>query len=347
MLCSLIMAGGKGTRFWPASTSKKPKQFLSLVGQKTMIQMTFDRTLEMMPVDRIFVVTCEDYKDLVKEQLPELPEKNIIIEPVARNTAPCILLSTMYIEELFPNSNVVVLSSDHMIGREQEFINTIWKANDYLDNEDNNNIITIGITPNRPETGYGYIKCKQNSNSGNIVEVEKFVEKPNLEKAQEYLADGSYLWNAGMFIFNTRYMLEELKSKFTNSYNIMSKLPSINDEKYNDILKIEYPKCDAISIDYAVMEKADSMKVIPNDLGWDDIGTWLSLKRYVKPDENNNYIKGNVEVINSKNNITYVGDKKVILYGVDNMFCINSDDVLIIGKNDDLSHVHELGKRNI
>lgn len=344
-ICGLIMAGGKGTRFWPKSTSKMPKQFLSLVEDRTMIQMTFDRIKKIIPVQRIFVVTCEDYKDLVLEQLEDLPEKNVIVEPEGRNTAPCILLSTIYINQIFPDCNIAVLPSDHIVLEEEKFNSVIKEANDYLNNTDSNNIITIGITPNRPETGYGYIKCAENIEECKVIRVEKFVEKPDLDTAKDYISRGTFLWNAGMFIFSSKFMLSELEKNFANSYNILINLPKIDDKNYRNVLNEEYKKCDSISIDYAVMEKSNSIKVIPADLGWDDIGTWLSLKRYIKPDDKDNYVKGPVELIDSSNNVIYAGNKKIILLGAQDIFCIDSDEVLVIGKNDNLGKVHELGKR--
>ena len=204
MFCTLIMAGGKGTRFWPKSTEEKPKQFLNLIGEKTMIQMTCDRVLKIMPIENIFVVTAEKYKKLVKEQLPNLPEKNIIIEPVGMNTAPCILLASLYIKQIYKDANIAVLPSDHVIGNNDEFCRILKKANDYIENENNKAIVTIGITPNRPEGGYGYIKYpkKAINNNEEIIKIERFVEKPSVDTAKEYLREGNYLWNAGMFIFN-------------------------------------------------------------------------------------------------------------------------------------------------
>ena len=215
MLCALIMAGGKGTRFWPKSTEEKPKQFLNLIGKRTMIQETFSRIHDKISTDKIFVVTSKRYVNLVKEQLPELSIKNIIVEPEGRNTGPCILLASLYIKRIYPDTNIVVLPSDHIISNIENFNNTIQTANDYL-KINNKSIITIGIKPNRPETGYGYIKCfndKTLLNNMNIVKVEKFEEKPDLEKAKKYLKSGKYLWNAGMFIFNVNYMLEEMQKK--------------------------------------------------------------------------------------------------------------------------------------
>ena len=258
--CALIMAGGKGTRFWPKSTEEKPKQFISLVEERTMIQLTIDRIKKMLPIEKIFIATGEKYVDLVKEQIPELPNKNIIMEPIGRNTAPCILLATLYIKQIYNNCNIAVLPSDHLIENEEEFLNTIQTADEFV-NKNIESIVTIGIEPNRPETGYGYIKySKENNNK--VIKVDKFVEKPNLETAEKYLASKEYLWNAGMFIFNANYMLKELNKNYNSGYELLKLLPSIEDESYKEKLNEMYPKCEKISIDYAVMEKSENVYVV-------------------------------------------------------------------------------------
>lgn len=339
MLCAVIMAGGKGTRFWPKSTEDYPKQFLNLVSDtKTMIQLTFDRINNTIPVERIFVVTCEKYKDIVKKQLPKLNDENIIIEPVGRNTAPCILLSCLYIKQIYNDANIVVLPSDHIVLKENLFNDILLKADKFI-KENNKSILTLGITPTRPETGYGYIKCGDIINSN--IKVEKFVEKPNIDKAKEYLKAGNYLWNAGIFIFNINYMLDELKDKFKEGYNLLCKLPSISDSNYNEILKNEYKKCENISIDYAVMEKCNSMYVIPADLGWDDVGTWNSLRRYEKSDKNNNILKGNIVIENCNNCIGYGGSKKIILFNLENVFVVEGDDTIVIS---DINSMNDIRK---
>lgn len=339
MNCALIMAGGKGTRFWPKSTDDNPKQFLSLIDEKTMIRLTYDRLRMEIPKERIFVITGERYKDKLKKEIPEIPDKNIIIEPEGRNTAPCILLATLYIKQLYEDATISVLPSDHAIRNSEEFCKILSLANKYIENENKKAIVTIGITPNRPETGYGYIKFEKENSK--VIKVEKFVEKPDLETAKEYLSSGMYLWNAGMFIFNADNMLEELKLNYSG-YNVLKDLPKIDDNRYSEKLKELYPKCESISIDYAVMEKSKNIYVIPGDFGWDDIGTWNSLERYIKKDVNDNILNGTISTYNSKNNVVYAGDKKVILLNAENVFCIDTDDVLVIGSKDSINKVHEL-----
>lgn len=197
MLCAVIMAGGKGTRFWPLSTEEKPKQFLNLIEEETMIQMTVNRILPIIPMERVFVCTGAMYVDLVREQLPNLPERNIIVEPEGRNTAPCIALSSLVIKRYYKDANMVVLPSDHLIRDEEKFRDIVKAADSYL-NENKNAIVTLGMKPDRPETGYGYINYGTEEvevNEHKVIKVNSFVEKPNLEKAKEYLKQGSYLWN--------------------------------------------------------------------------------------------------------------------------------------------------------
>lgn len=337
--CILIMAGGRGTRFWPKSTEERPKQFINLIEDRTMLQLTVDRIRNIVPIEKIFIETGEKYRNLVKEQIPDILEQNIIVEPIGRNTAPCILLASLYIKQIYNNCNIAVLPSDHLIKNEEVFLNNLKMANEFVtDNAES--IVTIGVTPDRPETGYGYIKYNR-MDKNSIVKIDRFVEKPDLEKAVQYLNSKEYLWNAGMFIFNIDYMLKELETNYNETYKLLQKLPNINDANYNVMLKELYPKCESISIDYAVMEKSKNIYVIPSDFGWDDIGTWKSLERYVQKDENNNYIRGQASTYNSSNNILYSENKKIVVIGLNNIFCVESDDMIVIGLKD---HMEELVK---
>ncbi len=343
MFCALIMAGGKGTRFWPKSTEKLPKQFLKLIdNEKTMIQLTYDRLLKIIPKERIFVVTCEKYKELVKENLNEIPDKNIIIEPEGRNTAPCILLSALYIKQIYEDATIAVLPSDHAIKNTDGFCDILNSAYEYVKNENKKAIVTIGITPNRPETGYGYIKFEKQT--GKVIKVDRFVEKPDIEKAKEYLNSGTYLWNAGMFIFDVNNILNELEENYLD-YSKLKNLPKISDKNYIEELKNIYPKCEAISIDYAVMEKSKNIYVVPGNFGWDDIGSWNALERYIQKDENGNILNGNVKACDSKNNVIYGDNKKILLIDAEDLFCIDTDDVLVIGKKESISKVHSFREK--
>ena len=339
MLCAVIMAGGVGSRFWPQSTETKPKQFLKLLGNKTMIQMTYERMNKLVPSENIFIVTNSHYRDLVKEQIPNINDINIITEPCSRNTAPCILLSTLYIKNLYKEANIVCVSSDSYIGNEARFLNIIEEANNFI-NKEKKAIVTLGITPTRPETGYGYIKYEKGSKTPN--KVIKFVEKPNIELAIEYLESKEYLWNAGMFIFNSIEMLKELKKYLPEEYKLLHNLPKYDDINYDKYLEDNYEKCQKISIDYAIMEKSSNVYAIPSDIGWDDVGSWKALERYTKKDDLGNVVKGDAKLIDSHNNVIYGHGKKIIFVNMDDMFCIDSDNAIIIGKKEDLNKVHLL-----
>lgn len=340
-LCALVLAGGAGTRFWPKSTSVKPKQFLNLVGDKTMLQLTVDRIKKEIDLDKIFIVVQEEHKALVLEQIEGISEKNIIIQPLVRNTAPLIMMASSYINQIYPNTNVIALPSDHLITLEDRFLNNVSLGNDYI-NKNKKGIVTIGIIPTRPETGYGYIKLQENLVMDDIIKIENFVEKPNLDKALEYLSSGKYLWNAGMFLFNCEYLFELYKEYLNTTYMLINSLPKINDIEYLKSLKEKYQMCDNISFDYAIMEKVNDTFVIPSSIGWDDIGTWASLERYCEKDEDGNIAKGNVEIINGKNNIVYGDDKKIILLDVDDLFVVDSSEALIVTKKDNMDKVHTL-----
>ena len=339
MLCALIMAGGVGSRFWPQSTPENPKQFLSLVSEKAMIQMTYDRMKKIVPKEKIFIVTNYNYVDKVKEQIPEIKDINIITEPCSRNTAPCILLSTIYIKNIYKNANIVCVSSDSHIENENKFIDDIVLANEFVTKKQDA-IVTIGIKPTRPETNYGYIKYEHSDDK--VLKVLRFVEKPNLELAKKYYESKEYLWNAGMFIFNAESILKEFENNVPKEYNLLINLPKHINSEYYKFLNENYEKCEKISIDYAVMEKSNNVYTIPTEIGWDDIGTWNSVERYIPKDERDNVLKGNIEAIDSNNNIVYANNKKVVLLDVENIFCIDSDDVIIVGKKESLNKVHTL-----
>ena len=337
MLCVLIMAGGIGSRFWPQSTEERPKQFLKLLGNKSMIQMTYDRMKKIVSEENIFIVTNYSYIDLIKEQIPSIKDLNIITEPCSKNTAPCILLSSLYIKNIYGEANVICVSSDSYIGKEDEFIKKIKLANDFITNK-KEAIVTIGIKPTRAETAYGYIKYnKEDSVPSKVLQ---FVEKPSLPVAKEYFQSGDYLWNAGMFIFNNIMMLNEIKNNLPLEYDLLKDLPNIEDDNYNLFLYENYSKCTKISIDYAIMEKSSNVYAIPSDINWDDVGSWKALERYTPKDVDGNIIKGDVKSINSHDNVIYGNGKKIILSNIDGIYCIDSDSVIIIGKKDEIGNVH-------
>ncbi|MEG0774578.1 mannose-1-phosphate guanylyltransferase [Clostridium sp.] len=393
MLCAVIMAGGKGTRFWPLSTEEKPKQFLKLLGDNTMLQMTVKRLLPLIPMERIFIVTGKQYVDLVKKELPNLDCDNIIVEPMGRNTAPCIALSAFYINKRYKDATMLVVPSDHLIQEEEKFLNIIKTAQEFVEKK-NHALVTIGITPTRPETAYGYINFakneehllnevsigtigdstdkaianneKINDSTGNttdycesaikgafddymienhIMPVIKFVEKPNMKKAEEYLKEGNYLWNSGMFVWKIHNILKLTSEHLENTYNILKEVAITREDNYEEVLEKRYCDVDNISVDFGIMEKAENIYVIPGDLGWDDIGSWNAIERYREKDENSNILDGNIKVINGKNNIIMGNGKPIVISGLDDIFLIESDDVIIIGKKEDMPSICEIRKK--
>lgn len=349
MLCALIMAGGKGTRFYPLSTDEKPKQFLSLLNEKTMIQMTIERLKTIIPIEQIYVATGKKYYDITKEQLPDLPEKNIIIEPVGRNTAPCVVMGALKIQKDHPHANLAVLPSDALIKDVEEFVKVIKAADEFLKMH-KQSVITIGIEVDRIETGYGYIKKTQEYemvDGYKINKVEKFVEKPNYDLARTYYESGDYLWNAGMFIWNVDYVEYLANIYMKDTYDKLKQIIECPLHIYEERLFDLYPQVESISIDYAIMEKIDSIYVIPGEFGWDDVGSWLALERYLNKDDNNNLIKGDCYLEDSKGNIIFSTNKKIVLLDVDNLFAIEADEMIVIGNKEKLSKIHELRTKEL
>lgn len=347
MLCALVMAGGKGERFWPLSTDEKPKQFLNILGKNTMIQMTVKRLENLIPIEKIFVVTLKIYAKIVREQLPNLPAQNIIIEPVGRNTAPCIGLSAFIINKYYKDATIMVLPSDHLIVNEDRFRRTLYAAYKFVESKDDA-IVTIGLKPDRPETGYGYIKysnieCELDGFEMRIV--DKFVEKPNLETAEDYLSEGNFLWNSGMFLWKCNTILKLTKKYSNGNYSILSEIAATSDGEFYKILHNKYAQIDSVSVDYAIMEKAENIYVIPSNFGWDDIGTWYSVERYREKDCNNNVCIGDVKNIEGCNNIVIGKEKPIVVVGLDNVFVVESDDIIFVGKKDDIGRIKELKKK--
>lgn len=344
MLCALIMAGGKGTRFWPLSTEENPKQFLNLVGNESMIQMTLNRLKPIIPMERIFVVTDQKYEKLVNEHLTGLPSENIIIEPVGMNTAPCIALSAMLIDKKFPNATLAVLPSDHLIENEVLFQRTLQAADLYVEMNPKA-IVTLGMEVTRPEVGYGYIKYQDELNSIyelSIRKVEKFVEKPDVETAKQYIDQGCYLWNGGMFIWKTQNIISLTKQHLSSTYELLAEIVNSSSSDFNQKLYELYPQVESISVDYGIMERAEQICVIPSSVGWDDIGSWLSLERYRETDEQNNIIDGEIKALNSKGNIVVSKTKPMVLCGVEDLILVETDEVVMVMKKEDVGRISEL-----
>ncbi len=328
---AVIMAGGIGSRFWPMSTTEFPKQFHDMLGTgESLLQKTFRRFQKIIPTENILISTNSKYKNLVLEQLPDISKNQLLLEPVMRNTAPCVAYAAHKISTLNPNAVMVVAPSDHWIENEKEFTKNIKTAFNACANKDI--LMTLGIQPNHPNTGYGYIQYDK-SDENPIKKVLKFTEKPNLEIAKKFLKEGNYLWNAGIFIWSTKSILKAYQHFLPQMETLFNKGKSVYNTNFeDDFINEEYPKAENISIDFGIMEKADNVYVLPVDFGWNDLGTWSSLYDKLPKDKDENAVV-NAQTIfrNSTNNIvrTQKG-KKVVIQGLNNYIIVEKDDVLLI-----------------
>lgn len=331
---ALIMAGGRGERFWPKSRKNLPKQFLSLTDDgKTMIQLTVERILPLIKLEDIFIATNKAYRELVLEQLPGLPEENILCEPIGRNTAPCIGLGAIHISKKYDDAVMFVLPSDHLIKFNNMFLKTLEIGADVA--ETNTNLVTIGITPDYPETGYGYIKFDPRKTEGQAYAVERFVEKPSLEVAKEYLATEEYLWNSGMFIWKVSSILKNMQKFMPDTYEGLVRIKdAIGTLQEDAVLEKEFHDMQSQSIDYGIMEKADDIYILPGTFGWDDVGSWLAVERIKKTNEFGNAVSGNIITVNTHNCIIQ-GDKKLIaIVGMDDTIVVDTQDATLICAKD-------------
>ena len=332
----VIMGGGIGSRFWPFSRKTMPKQFLDFFGTgRSLLQQTFDRFNKIIPTENILIVTNAIYADLVKEQLPELDPKQILLEPARRNTAPCIAWASYHIRSLNPNANIVVAPSDHLILKEGEFLAAIEKGLDFVSKYDK--LLTLGIKPNRPETGYGYIQIAEQEGD-NFYKVKTFTEKPELELAKVFVESGEFYWNSGLFMWNVNTiikageaLLPELASKLAPGKDVYG----TPEEKA--FIEENFPACPNVSIDFGIMEKADNVYVSLGDFGWSDLGTWGSLYDLSPKDEQGNVtLKCDSMIYNSNDNIVVLPKRKLaVIEGLEGFLVAESDNVLLICKKDE------------
>ena len=337
----IIMAGGIGSRFWPFSRNNRPKQFLDFFGTgRSLLQMTFDRFARVMPVENILIVSNVIYKDLILEQLPEIKPSQILLEPNRRNTAPCIAYAVNRIKAMTDKANIVVAPSDHLILKEIEFLETIKEGLDFVEN--NNSLLTLGIKPSRPETGYGYIQIDDGDT--NLRKVKTFTEKPNTELAQIFYETGEFYWNSGIFLWNLQTidkafhsLLPEVATKFETGKGIF------NTDAEQEFIDEMYPSCPNISIDYGIMEKASNVHVLCSEFGWTDLGTWGSLYEMSPKDENENVtLKCKTMYYESKNNIVALPPEKLaVIQDLDGYIVAESDNVLLICKLEDEQKIRQ------
>ena len=309
----VIMAGGIGSRLWPLSTPERPKQFIDILGVgKTLIQLTVERFLPVCDPDKFWVVTSEKYVDLVREQLPDIPPDQILAEPEPRNTAPCIAYASWKIAQKYPDANIVVTPADALVLKTAAFADAIAKALAVTDGTDA--IVTVGIKPTRPETGYGYIFATD-AIQGEVVKVSAFKEKPDPATAEEYVVDGHYFWNAGIFVWNVRTITRQLRAYAPQIAGVMDTIaPALFTDAETSVLRKLFPTCEKISIDYAVMEKSRNIHVIADDLGWSDLGSWGSIKTHLAPDADGNaVVGGDVRLFGCKDCFVHAADEKTVV----------------------------------
>ncbi|MHB8171607.1 MAG: mannose-1-phosphate guanylyltransferase [Thermincolia bacterium] len=344
MLVALIMAGGKGERFWPKSRGKLPKQFIDLTGTGTLLQLTARRVNRIVDWERIYVIAGQDYVELIKDQLPEMLERNIIVEPEGRNTAPCVGLAAVHIQQDYPDGVMAVLPSDHFIENEESYCELLLAAARLANQGEN--LVTLGIKPDRPETGYGYIHVGEkhddfHGHSGH--RVVRFVEKPDKETAEKYLVSGDYLWNSGMFIWKVPTILKMYSRYMPALYRGLEKFGQAwGTPEARTILVEEFCKMDKTSIDYGIMEKAESVFVFPCDFGWDDVGSWTALERVNPVDCNGNIVKGQVVTVNTKGCIIEGSDKVIATLGLENLIVVDTGDVLLICPKEEAQNVRQV-----
>ncbi|MEO0310890.1 MAG: Alginate biosynthesis protein AlgA [Bacteroidota bacterium] len=340
------MAGGIGSRFWPMSRNAKPKQFIDILGSgQTLIQQTYNRFTDICPEENIFVVTSDSYVELVSKQLPKLKPNQILAEPQRRNTAPCIAYAAFKIASINPDANLIVAPSDHVITQERVFHDVILKGLKFT--AEQNRLLTIGIQPSRPDTGYGYIQFmpEENSQANPILKVKTFTEKPNLEMAKSFLKSGDFLWNAGIFVWNAKSILNAIKEFQPDIYSLFDE----GQQKYNTpeedaFIQRIYALCTNISIDYGVMEKAKNVYTLSTDFGWSDLGTWKSLYEHLPHDAHENAILGDQVMIENTNNcIIHISkDKLALIQGMENFIIVDTENVLLICRKDDEQQVRNM-----
>ncbi|TRX72016.1 mannose-1-phosphate guanylyltransferase [Carboxylicivirga sp. M1479] len=343
----VIMAGGIGSRFWPMSTPETPKQFLDILGTgQTMIQQTINRLHGIVPIENVYIVTGKRYKALIKEQLPEIKDEQILMEPCMRNTAPCIAYAVYKINQQNPDANIVVAPSDHLITKEEAFRKVIQDGLDFVSTNDV--LLTLGIHPHRPETGYGYIQAGASVNDV-INTVQAFKEKPNLATAENYLSEGNFFWNAGIFLWSSKSILNAFESYLPELAKIFKAGETVyytNGEQA--FVDSQFPQCENISIDYGIMEHANNIYVMPADFGWSDLGTWGSLWEKREKDEAGNTVVGDaVKTYDCENNIITIPDgRKVVLQGLKDCIVTEANGVFMVCQKKEEQRIKEFQKES-
>lgn len=331
---AVIMAGGKGTRFWPRSRDRKPKHLLDIIGEKTIIQETVDRIRPLVPPENTLIVTGASHAAELIRQLPDIPQGNIIVEPVGRNTAPCIGLAALHIRKKASDDVMLVLPSDHLIADEKKFLQILGVAAELA--RQGEHLVTIGIRPTAPETGYGYIEQggrKAEIRGEEVLEVRSVREKPDTEQARKFLEEGGFSWNSGMFVWRTSVILDAIRQWLPDLHQGLMRIEgALGSAREAAVVEEVYRNAGSISIDYGVMEKARNALVIQGDFGWSDVGSWDALWEVSRKDGKGNAARGRLIEVDSRNCLVYSPAKPVVLVGVDDLIVVETDDVLMICK---------------
>jgi len=341
-----IMAGGIGSRFWPMSRTSYPKQFLDILNTgRTLIQTTYDRFKKFIPEENIFIVTSEEYVEIVKEQLPELKIANIVAEPSRKNTAPCVAYISYKLRNINPKGALICAPADHLILDETAFTKVCLEALNFT--SQHKALITLGIKPTHPNTGYGYIQYEQHPVSDNVYKVKTFTEKPTLDIAKTFLGSGDFLWNAGIFVWQVENIITAFEQHLPEIAEVFeSASPAFNSKKEKEAIAKVYPQCTNISIDYGIMEKSSNVKVIPADIGWSDLGTWGSLFEELTKNNSSNsnaVVGSNVMLFDSSNCMIHVPKNKlVVIQGLENFIVAEKDNTLLICKMEDEQKIKNL-----
>ncbi|HYW34738.1 MAG TPA: mannose-1-phosphate guanylyltransferase [Balneolaceae bacterium] len=349
MLHAVIMAGGAGTRFWPESTKKTPKQFLSLFGDGTMLQTTVRRIEALVPADRVWIITNERYVDLVREQLPDISGENIIGEPLAKDTAPCVAAAAALIQRRDADATMAVLPADHLISDNTTFLSILQAAAEKA--RQSEGLVTIGIKPTRPETGYGYIEFDKDSEetiAGHTVrKVVQFREKPDITTARQFIYAGRFLWNSGMFVWQVDAILKEFEKHLPKVAEAVAGLRAAGNDGQQDALKTYYQACPSISIDYGIMEQAEKVFVLPGSFGWSDVGSWKALYELSNKDERGNVLQNSNTVTENVSNSLVHGtsNKMIALVGVENLAVVETKDAILVCNLDQAQGVKQVVKK--
>jgi mannose-1-phosphate guanylyltransferase len=340
----VIMAGGQGTRFWPRSRRQRPKQLLNIVGETTMLEQTVARLSSLIPAERIVVVAGRAYHDLIREGLPQLPDENFLFEPIGRNTAACVAWAALWVQQRAPDATMAVLPADHLIRNEAEFLRVLSVAAQAA--QPLNRLVTLGIQPTHPETGYGYIRVGEDRHQidgRDVFRVAQFVEKPSRQKAEQFLAEGKYFWNSGMFVWRADSIWHEVSRYLPLlAQELEAVRQAMTTDELTTVLEVVYPRLPSVSIDVGVMERAQDVWMVPADIGWSDVGSWRALSEFLAPDAQGNIVIGNQRGLDTTGCFIYTPNKLVATIGITDLVVIETDDVVLICPKDRDQDVRKL-----